>query len=130
MIGPFRGIRRFEVPGRVGQPPEARPRAARLPPPGWAGWCAFRIYPVVILTVVASLLLLPRAHTVIAGRGFEHGLVLQDLMGIPSVIGVVWTLTYEMVFYHFVTALFVMGRHRWNAPRPCCPAPSSSPAVS
>ncbi|MCX4956920.1 acyltransferase family protein [Streptomyces virginiae] len=89
----------------------------------WVGR-AFRIYPVVILTVVASLLLLPRAHTVIAGWSFEHGLLslvgnglmLQDLMGIPSVIGVMWTLTYEMVFYYFVTALFVMGRHRRSAP--------------
>ncbi|MFB6825751.1 acyltransferase family protein [Streptomyces virginiae] len=89
----------------------------------WVGR-AFRIYPVVILTVVASLLLLPRAHTVISGWSFEHGLLslvgnglmLQDMMGIPSAIGVMWTLTYEMVFYYFVSALFVMGRHRRSAP--------------
>ncbi|MFD4739262.1 acyltransferase family protein [Streptomyces virginiae] len=89
----------------------------------WVGR-AFRIYPVVILTVVASLLLLPRAHTVISGWTFEHGLLslvgnglmLQDVMGIPSMIGVMWTLTYEMVFYYFVSALFVMGLHRRSAP--------------
>ncbi|MGW3321281.1 acyltransferase family protein [Streptomyces virginiae] len=89
----------------------------------WVGR-AFRIYPVVVLTVVASLLLLPRAHTVISGWSYEHGLLslvgnglmLQDMMGIPSAIGVMWTLTYEMVFYYFVSALFVMGRHRRSAP--------------
>ncbi|CAM5303068.1 acyltransferase family protein [Streptomyces avidinii] len=89
----------------------------------WVGR-VFRIYPVVILTVVASLLILPRAHTVIADWGFQHallslvgnGLMIQDLMGIPNVIGVMWTLTYEMVFYYFVTALFAMGWHRRSAP--------------
>ncbi|WP_405437008.1 acyltransferase [Streptomyces avidinii] len=89
----------------------------------WVGRI-FRIYPVVILTVVASLLILPRAHTVIADWGFQHGLLslvgnglmIQDLMGIPNVIGVMWTLTYEMVFYYFVTALFALGWHRKSAP--------------
>ncbi|MER5416380.1 acyltransferase family protein [Streptomyces virginiae] len=89
----------------------------------WVGR-AFRIYPVVILTVVARLLLLPRAHTVISGWSFEYGLLslvgnglmLQDLMGVPSAIGVMWTLTYEMVFSYFVSALFVMGRYRRSAP--------------
>ncbi|MEU4727292.1 acyltransferase [Streptomyces sp. NPDC023588] len=89
----------------------------------WVGR-AFRIYPVVVLTVVASLLLLPRAHTVIAGWGFEHallslvgnGLMIQDVMGVTNVLGVMWTLTYEMVFYYFVTALFALGWHRKSAP--------------
>lgn len=89
----------------------------------WAGRY-FRIYPVVIVTVVLSLVLLPRNHSVIQGFAFDHpllslagnGLMFQDLMGIPNVIGVMWTLSYEMLFYFFVTALFVTGRHRQSAP--------------
>ncbi|MGT2528119.1 acyltransferase family protein [Streptomyces nojiriensis] len=89
----------------------------------WVGR-AFRIYPVVIVTVVAALLLLPRKHTVVADGAFDHpllafagnGLMLQDLTGVPNVIGVMWTLTYEMVFYYFVTALFALGWHRKSAP--------------
>ncbi|MBD0673073.1 acyltransferase family protein [Streptomyces sp. CBMA156] len=89
----------------------------------WAGRF-FRIYPVVIVTVVLSLLILPRSHTVIQGWVFDHplltlagnGLMVQDMMGVTNVIGVMWTLTYEMIFYYFVTALFVRGWHRQSAP--------------
>ncbi|MFD8707026.1 acyltransferase family protein [Kitasatospora sp. NPDC059648] len=89
----------------------------------WAGRY-FRIYPVVIVTVVVSLLVLPRNHSVIQGFAFDHPLLslagnatmVQDLTGIPNVIGVMWTLTYEMIFYFLVTALFVNGRHRQSAP--------------
>ncbi|MFB6619789.1 acyltransferase family protein [Streptomyces sp. NPDC085524] len=89
----------------------------------WIGR-AFRIYPVVIVTFVAALLILPRKYGVVAGWAFDHpllsvaanGLMLQDLMGVPNALGVLWTLTYEMVFYYFVTALFVLGWHRRSAP--------------
>ncbi|MEV7781386.1 acyltransferase [Kitasatospora sp. NPDC088351] len=89
----------------------------------WAGRF-FRIYPVVILTVVGCLLILPRNYTVVQGWAFEHpllslagnGMMLQDMMGVPNVVGVMWTLTYEMLFYYFVTALFVLGWHRRSAP--------------
>ncbi|WP_316526174.1 acyltransferase family protein [Kitasatospora brasiliensis] len=89
----------------------------------WAGRL-FRIYPVVIVTVVLSLLVLPREHTVIQGWAFDHplltlagnGLMVQDMMGVTNVVGVMWTLTYEMVFYYFVTTLFVRGWHRHSAP--------------
>ncbi|MFG2844693.1 acyltransferase family protein [Kitasatospora sp. NPDC048296] len=89
----------------------------------WAGRY-FRIYPVVIVTVVLSLLIMPRNHSVIQGWAFDHplltlagnGLMIQDLMGVTNVIGVMWTLSYEMLFYFFVTALFVNGRHRQSAP--------------
>lgn len=88
----------------------------------WLGR-AFRIYPVVILVALASLVVLPRSHAVVAGSAFAHpllalagnGLLLQDLMGVGNALGVMWTLTYEMVFYYFVTALFVCGRHRRSA---------------
>ncbi|MFE4518341.1 acyltransferase family protein [Kitasatospora sp. NPDC056783] len=89
----------------------------------WAGRF-FRIYPVVVVTVVLSLLILPRGHTVIQGWAFDHplltlagnGLMVQDMMGVTNVVGVMWTLTYEMIFYYFVTTLFVRGRHRQSAP--------------
>ncbi|MFJ7245251.1 acyltransferase family protein [Kitasatospora sp. NPDC098652] len=89
----------------------------------WAGRY-FRIYPVVIVTALLSLLLLPRNHSVIQGFAFDHPLLsvvgnapmVQDLTGVPNLIGVMWTLTYEMIFYFFVTALFVNGKHKKSAP--------------
>ncbi|MQS14107.1 acyltransferase [Streptomyces kaniharaensis] len=89
----------------------------------WAGRF-FRIYPAVAVTVVVSLLILPRDFAVVQGFAFDHpllslaanGLMLQDMMGLPSAIGVLWSLTYEMIFYYFVTALFVLGWHRRSAP--------------
>ncbi|WP_329386288.1 acyltransferase [Streptomyces sp. NBC_01351] len=88
----------------------------------WVGR-VFRIYPAVILTVVASLLILPRNHTVVDSYVFAHpllslvgnGLMLQDMMGVTNGLGVLWTLTFEMVFYYFVTALFALGWHRKSA---------------
>ena len=58
--------------------------------------------------------------------------LLHEMLNIPSALGAMWTLCYEMVFYFFVSALFVKGWHR-QAPesqsssrgRPCCSAPSS-----
>ncbi|MEU3569036.1 acyltransferase [Kitasatospora sp. NPDC036755] len=84
----------------------------------------FRIYPAVAVAVVASLLVLPRGDQIVQGFTFEHpalsfaanGLLLQDLLGVPSTLGVMWSLTYEMVFYYFVSALFVQGWHRRSAP--------------
>ncbi|WP_218201970.1 acyltransferase family protein [Kitasatospora aureofaciens] len=89
----------------------------------WAGRF-FRISPAVALAVVASLLILPRKFAIVQAFAFDHpllsfaanGLMLQDLLGVPSAIGVLWSLTYEMIFYYFVTALFVMGWHRKSAP--------------
>ncbi|RKT15813.1 peptidoglycan/LPS O-acetylase OafA/YrhL [Streptomyces sp. 1114.5] len=89
----------------------------------WTGRI-FRIHPAVIVTVVGCLLVLPRDATSVQGFAFAHpllsatanALMLQDLMGVPSTLGVLWSLSYEMVFYYFVTALFVLGWHRRSAP--------------
>ncbi|MFF2543891.1 acyltransferase family protein [Kitasatospora sp. NPDC058063] len=89
----------------------------------WTGRL-FRIYPAVAVTVLASLLVLPRSGQIVQSFPFDHpvlslaanGLLLQDLLGVPSTIGVMWSLTYEMVFYYFVCALFVRGWHRHSAP--------------
>ncbi|MBZ4015685.1 acyltransferase family protein, partial [Streptomyces purpurogeneiscleroticus] len=45
-----------------------------------------------------------------------HGTMLQDLLGVPSAINVLWTLSYEMVFYFLVAALFAVRLHRRSAP--------------
>ncbi|MFI6446116.1 acyltransferase family protein [Kitasatospora sp. NPDC050543] len=84
----------------------------------------FRIHPVLLVVVAGSLLVLPTAHRVVAGFAYEHpllsvvanGMLLQDLTGVPNALNVMWTLSYEMVFYFFVTALFVLGLHRRSAP--------------
>ncbi|MFE4518342.1 acyltransferase family protein [Kitasatospora sp. NPDC056783] len=89
----------------------------------WTGRI-FRIYPAVAAAVVASLLVLPRDDQIVQGFTFDHpalslaanGLLLQDLLGVPSALGVMWSLAYEMVFYYFVSALFVQGWHRHSAP--------------
>src|SRR5436189_97432 len=41
--------------------------------------------------------------------------MLQQLLGAPPVPGVLWTLSYEMVFYLLVSVLFVWGAHRRSA---------------
>ncbi|MEV4324291.1 acyltransferase [Microbispora rosea] len=41
-----------------------------------------------------------------------HLTMLQDLLQVVSVVNVFWTLSYEMVFYLLVTAMFVAGVHR------------------
>ncbi|WP_052432869.1 acyltransferase family protein [Streptacidiphilus carbonis] len=79
-----------------------------------------RIYPLIIAVVLAGLVLLPRAHSTISDYTFAHPLLsaaahltlLQDLLGVSSAINVLWTLSYEMVFYFLVSALFVLGWHR------------------
>ncbi|WP_329519511.1 acyltransferase family protein [Spirillospora sp. NBC_01491] len=44
-----------------------------------------------------------------------HLTMLQDLLGVPNVVNVFWTLSYEMVFYLLITALFVVGIRRNGA---------------
>ncbi|MFJ6797880.1 acyltransferase family protein [Streptomyces sp. NPDC091268] len=83
----------------------------------------FRIYPLLIVVIAASLIILPTAHSAVPGvvtdhpvrSGLANTLLLHEMLNIPSAIGVMWTLSYEMVFYFFVTALFVLGRHRFSA---------------
>ncbi|MFD0534678.1 acyltransferase family protein [Actinomadura luteofluorescens] len=89
----------------------------------WAGRF-FRLYPAWGVSVVLALLLgaaglsygLPAA---IGDRpwasALAHLTMLQDLLGVPNVVNVFWTLSYEMVFYLLVTAMFVAGVHRASA---------------
>jgi peptidoglycan/LPS O-acetylase OafA/YrhL len=84
-----------------------------------------RIYP--LLAVACAVTLLP---FLLGVRGLRAGLesyepmtavlahltMLQDVLGVPNVINVLWTLSYEMLFYLLVVALFVTGVHRRSAP--------------
>jgi peptidoglycan/LPS O-acetylase OafA/YrhL len=83
-----------------------------------------RIYPLLLLA--SALTVLP---TVLGVRDLRAGLgayepvtavlahltMLQDVLAVPNVIGVLWTLSYEMLFYLLVVALFVVGAHRRSA---------------
>ncbi|WP_165966424.1 acyltransferase [Actinomadura sp. 7K507] len=89
----------------------------------WAGRF-FRLYPAWFVAVALALLLgaAGASYGLPGGLGdrpwasaVAHLTMLQDLLGVPNVVNVFWTLTYEMVFYLLVTAMFVAGVHRSSA---------------
>ncbi|SDK37708.1 Peptidoglycan/LPS O-acetylase OafA/YrhL, contains acyltransferase and SGNH-hydrolase domains [Nonomuraea jiangxiensis] len=41
-----------------------------------------------------------------------HLTMLQNLLYVPNLVNVLWTLSYEMAFYLLVTAMFTLGVHR------------------
>jgi peptidoglycan/LPS O-acetylase OafA/YrhL len=83
-----------------------------------------RIHPLLILACLVTLL-----PFLLGVRGLRAGLeaydpvtavtahltILQDVLAVPNAINVLWTLSYEMVFYLLVVALFVTGAHRRSA---------------
>jgi peptidoglycan/LPS O-acetylase OafA/YrhL len=89
----------------------------------WVGRL-LRLYP---LFAVAALLGVTLAATGVAWplpgpltdrpwtSALAHATMLQDLLGVPNVVNVFWTLSYEMVFYLLVTAMFAAGVHRASA---------------
>ncbi|MCA2219457.1 acyltransferase family protein [Jidongwangia harbinensis] len=88
----------------------------------WVGRL-FRIYPAWLLTVAAMAVLIhlglaslvkPLAADPVPGV-LGHAAMSQDLLGLPGLVPVFWTLTYEMVFYLLVSALFVLGLHGRSA---------------
>jgi peptidoglycan/LPS O-acetylase OafA/YrhL len=77
----------------------------------------FRLYPlyltVIGMVLVAALWLpvrpeVPRDLSGVAA----HATMLLDVVHIGAIADPMWTLSYEMVFYLMVTALFVAGAHR------------------
>jgi peptidoglycan/LPS O-acetylase OafA/YrhL len=88
----------------------------------WIGR-AFRLYPLLAVAIASMLLLgvvglgrLDRrvgADPVTAAAA--HLTLLQDVLGVRPFLNVLWTLSYEMVFYLLVTALFIMGMRRRGA---------------
>lgn len=85
----------------------------------------FRIYPLLLLACGAGIL-----PFLLGIRGLRQNLeeydpvvaivahltMLQDVLAVPNAINVLWTLSYEMVFYLLIVALFVTGTHRRSAP--------------
>jgi peptidoglycan/LPS O-acetylase OafA/YrhL len=85
----------------------------------------FRLYPLCLVVFVGTVLLLGPFHaggvdaTVYSDplrSSLANATMLQDLIGTKNGLAVMWTLTYEMVFYYLVTALFVVGWQRRSAP--------------
>jgi peptidoglycan/LPS O-acetylase OafA/YrhL len=80
---------------------------------------AFRLYPMFIVGLVLSFVADETGHGSIADAG-KHPLtallgwlfMLQNMLAGLNVPVVVWTLSYEMVFYLLITALFSWGVHR------------------
>ncbi|MER5637097.1 acyltransferase [Kitasatospora sp. NPDC002227] len=85
----------------------------------WVGRL-FRIYPLLLVVVTAALIILPRKWSAVPAVDLDAPVrstvanltLLQDLLHVPNGLGVLWTLSYEMVFYFFVSALFVAGWHK------------------
>ncbi|WP_078911688.1 acyltransferase family protein [Streptomyces sp. NRRL WC-3742] len=88
----------------------------------------FRIYPLCLLVVLAGVAVwklgyttpalspvhwFSAAHPAIAALG--NATMLHDFLGVNGTLYVMWTLSYEMVFYLLVASLFVLGLHRRSA---------------
>lgn len=84
----------------------------------------FRIYPLLLVACLVGLLPYLLGDTELR-PGLEvhdptvatlaHLTMLQDLLGVPNMLNVLWTLSYEMAFYLLVAGLFVAGVHRRSA---------------
>ena len=92
----------------------------------WIGR-VFRMYPLWTAAVGAVLALqltghaelrsnLPDSPTGLVAAALAHVTLLQELLGIESVLMVLWTLSYEVCFYLVVVALFTLRRHRRSVP--------------
>jgi peptidoglycan/LPS O-acetylase OafA/YrhL len=85
----------------------------------WTGR-VFRLYPLLIVATGAVLLLTLVGLATLDGRVsgdwptvvLAHLTMLQDVLGVQNFLNVLWTLSYEMLFYLLTTALFVLGAHR------------------
>ncbi|MDH2423864.1 acyltransferase family protein [Sphaerisporangium sp. TRM90804] len=82
----------------------------------WVGRL-FRLYPLYLLVVVLVLLMTPvvplrRAVAPDLATVAAHATMLVDVVGAAGIADTMWTLSYEMIFYLLVTALYVSGTHR------------------
>ncbi|WP_310740341.1 acyltransferase [Microbispora sp. H10885] len=77
----------------------------------------FRLYPLYLLVIAVVLVMaiwvpvrqeVPRHPSAVAA----HLSMLLDVVHVGAVADPMWTLSYEMVFYLLVTALFAGGMHR------------------
>jgi peptidoglycan/LPS O-acetylase OafA/YrhL len=84
----------------------------------WIGR-VFRLFPLFGFVILATLLLNAFGLASVDGTNqnagaavLSHLFMLNDLLGGPNLVVVIWTLSYEMVFYLLLTALFTVGLHR------------------
>ena len=83
----------------------------------------FRLYPLWAAVVTAVLALNLWGVAEIRGFGEQsaasvavaHVTLLQELLGTPNLLLVLWTLSYEMAFYLLVVALFTARLHQRSA---------------
>src|SRR5215469_9701730 len=80
---------------------------------------AFRLYPLYLVVLLASAAAYKFGYGTLRGAehypsraGFAWLLMMPNLLGGPNVPNVTWTLSYEMVFYLVVAALFSVRAHR------------------
>jgi len=79
----------------------------------------FRLFPLFGFAIGAVLVLHEAGYAGVRGTNsnvtasvLSHLFMLNDLLGPSNLIVVLWTLSYEMVFYVLLTALFASGLHR------------------
>ncbi len=79
----------------------------------------FRLFPLFAVVIGLALALdmlgapaLGDAKRDVVATALAHLFMLNDLLGVPNLVVVIWTLSYEMVFYLLVTALFTARQHR------------------
>jgi peptidoglycan/LPS O-acetylase OafA/YrhL len=79
----------------------------------------FRLFPLFVFVIAGALVLhefglasLRDTDQNVTASVLSHLFMLNDLTGQANVIVVLWTLSYEMVFYLLLTALFTAGLHR------------------
>jgi len=80
---------------------------------------AFRLYPMFLVALVLSAVAYKTGHGTIGNAGHDPAVaalgwlfMLQNLVAGLNVPVVTWTLSYEMVFYLLLAALFSWGVHR------------------
>jgi peptidoglycan/LPS O-acetylase OafA/YrhL len=79
----------------------------------------FRLFPLFVFAIAGVLLLyefglasVRDANQNVTASVFSHLFMLNELLGETNIIVVLWTLSYEMVFYVLLTALFTAGLHK------------------
>jgi peptidoglycan/LPS O-acetylase OafA/YrhL len=83
----------------------------------------FRLYPAFLVTIGIAILLATFGPGWVPGTYTEqpatallgHLTMLHEVLGAENMQHQFWTLAYEMVFYLLVTAVFVLGVHRFSA---------------
>ncbi|WP_236067512.1 acyltransferase family protein [Streptomyces brasiliscabiei] len=83
----------------------------------------FRVYPLWAAVVTALLAVNLSGIAEMPGFGQQsaaavavaHATMLQELLGTPNLLLILWTLSYEMSFYLLVVALFTVRLHQQSA---------------